>query len=254
MSFDFFNSSNLAWGNKLSAAFNSLNNLADTALGNLVQVASDLEYYSQFLNRNYACPKPYRADMPARSNEIYDIVNGLVLTDIEYSGDELYVFITKYNDSTGKITEAWGGTKLREGYAFVIPAASNNNPEREIRFSQSNIKEPNEILLFQFRLDSNNKIYLVGDVSELKVNPCDCTQYRSMSKGGEIALPYEAQDYEAVCISTRYGAKGSITLNGQTIIKDDTTKNQEHAILYLKKGDKLNGSNISTAFKIKYNR
>lgn len=256
MSFDFFNSSNLAWGNKLSAAFNSLNNLADTALDNLVQVASDLEYYSQFLNRNYACPKPYRADMPARSDEVFNFVKDIApISTLLIMDGNFHISLTKYNDTTGKITNAYGWTKLTEGYAFVVPAASNNSPQREIRFSTSDKSEPNEILLFQFRIDyDKEEIYLVGDISELKVNPCDCTQYRSMSIGEDVMLPYTAESYEVVCISTRYGERGEITLNGQTILKDNTSKNQEHAILYLKKGDKLNGTNISKTFKINYNK
>ena len=53
MSFDFFNTSYLAFGSKLYAAFVTLENLIMEAEDNLEQVKSDQAIYDEYLNKNY---------------------------------------------------------------------------------------------------------------------------------------------------------------------------------------------------------
>ena len=56
MTFNFFNTSRLAFGSKLTAAFKQLNNMMDNSLEAVDRALSDLDYYQQYINKNYRFP------------------------------------------------------------------------------------------------------------------------------------------------------------------------------------------------------
>ena len=58
MPFDFFNLSNLAFGNKLTVAFTQLERLVREASEHIGILIQDLRAYSKYLNRNYIIPEP----------------------------------------------------------------------------------------------------------------------------------------------------------------------------------------------------
>lgn len=256
MSFEFFNTSRLAFGSKLTAAFQQLDNNKTYALENLNRVLSDLDYYQQYIDKNYRVPIPTREGMAVRVNELFAIIDDIVaIKKLEYDNGLLSVEITFFTKNTNKATNAIGSTELKEGYAFVMPSPSNTRLTRNIRFSANNDKTGSEVLLFEFRIGTDNHIYLKGNLTSiLKLYPQDATQYRSLTRGEYITFPYTAQDYECLCV-VGYDNNTYIAVNGQTIIAgggSDKYLNRNHAILYVKKGDVVSG-NINYGFKINYN-
>ena len=258
MSFEFFNTSSLAFGSKLTAAFKQLENSLTYSLENVDNVLSTLEYYQQYIDRNYRVPVPTRPQMAVRTNEIYAVVDEVrKIKQLEYStrDNKFKVNIVFYNSSTHKVTNAVGETTLKKGYAFVSPAPSNNRLTREIRFSSESSTQGSEILLFQYRIDSAGRIFLLGNLVEsLNLYPQDATQYTSLSKSGNLTFPYTAKDYECICVvghRNNFDAK----VNGKSIIKGvggASYTNINHAILYVKKGDVISGT-INFGFRVNYN-
>ena len=256
MTFEFFNTSRLAFGSKLTAAFKQLDNNLYYALQNMDNVLSALSFYDQYKNRNFRAPVPTRGQMVARVNELFALVDDMVtLQELKYEEETFSVKTTFYTKSINRITNAVGSTNLKEGFAFVTIAPSNSRMTRQIRFSSKDDKTGGEILLFGFRIDDNNNIFLKGNLTEtLKLYPQDATQYISLSKGDAITLPYMAQDYECVCL---YGSRNSfsVSINGTEIVKGiggGAYDNFNHVVVYLKKGDEVTGE-IASGFKINYN-
>lgn len=256
MSFDFFNTSALAFGAKLTAAFKTLNNNMGYAIDNLNKVLGDLDYYQQYLNKNYRVPVPTRAGMAARTNEIFALIDKTVnIKHLELENGLFTVEITFFTMNTSRITDAVGSTELKEGYAFVSPTISNSRTSRNIRFSENNSPEGNEILLFGFRIDSKNNIMLKGDLrTNLMLFPQDATQYTSLTKGSNVPNPYTARDYECICC-VGYENNINVKVNNQTIISGSGSEHhpqRRHCIVYLKPNDVLSGT-FEQAFKINYN-
>lgn len=256
MTFEFFNTSRLAFGSKLTAAFKQLNNNMYYALQNIQSILNDLDYYNQYNNRNYRAPVPTRPQMVARVNELFALIDDIVaVQNLKYENNLLNVKITFFTKSINRITQAVGTTSLKEGYAYVTLSPSNTRVVREIRFSSNNDQKASETLLFRFRINNSGRIFLIGNLTTfLGLYPQDATQYTSITKGVDISIPYIAQDYECVCLAG-YRNNFSVYVNGEEIVKGiggGAYDNYNHVVLYLKKGDVVSG-NIRFGFKINYN-
>ena len=256
MTFEFFNTSRLAFGSKLTAAFKQLDNNLYYALQNMDNVLSALSFYDQYKNRNFRAPVPTRGQMVARVNELFALVDDMVtLQELKYEEETFSVKTTFYTKSINRITNAVGSTSLKEGFAFVTIAPSNSRMTRQIRFSSKDDKTGGEILLFGFRIDDNGNIFLKGNLTEnLRLYPQDATQYVSLTKGATVSLPYVAQEYECICL---YGKRNSfsVSINGTEIVKGfggGAYDNYNHVVIYVKKGDEITGE-IESGFKINYN-
>lgn len=256
MTFEFFNTSRLAFGSKLTAAFKQLNNDLYYALQNMDSVLDALSFFDQYKNRNFRAPVPTRGQMVARVNELFALVDDMVtLQELKYEEEIFSVKTTFYTKGINRITNAVGSTSLKEGFAFVTIAPSNSRMTRQIRFSDKDDRTGAEILLFGFRINENGKIFLKGNLSEnLRLYPQDATQYKTLTKGDSITLPYTAQEYECVCLCGRRNAF-SVSINGTEIVKGfggGAYDNFNHIVIYLKKGDTVTGE-IQSGFKINYN-
>jgi len=256
MSFEFFNTSALAFGSKLTAAFKQLESSSIYAIDNLDRVLSDLDYYQQYIDKNYRVPVPTREGMAVRVNEIYAVVDEIAeIKKMEYSNNLLSVEVTFFNKTTNRITNAIGSTELKEGYAYVIPAPSNDRLTRNIRFSSTNDQKASEILLFAFRVDNRGRIFLKGNLTNpLKLYPQDATQYTSLSKGSNLTFPHTATEDECICVVGKRN-NFDVKVNGTSVIYGvggGAYDNINHTILYLKKGDRVSGT-IDFGFKINYN-
>lgn len=82
MTFDFFNTSNLAFGGKLTTAFKQLFNQVEQAQDNIDSVLERQAIYSQYLFKNYIVGQPTNGSNPCRTNEILNLIK-----DINYIGD-----------------------------------------------------------------------------------------------------------------------------------------------------------------------
>lgn len=251
MAFDFFNTSNLAFGSKITSAFNTLNDLADDAMANLDQVFEDQAYFDQFRNRNYQVPIPIRLESPCRTDELYTLVNdAVVIKQLTYAGGKLIVKINLFDKSSNRYTIASGETTLTEGYAYVPMSISNEDASKVINFSNK-VESLQGTLLFRYRIDYNGNINLIGDLSNLMLNVKGYEQYKSLSAGIAVGLPYTATEPECICF---VGQQNNMRLiyNDRDVVIGGGRDNVRHAIIYLNKGDRISGS-ASLVFKINYN-
>lgn len=258
MSFDFFNTSNLAFGKKLAAAFKNLDGLTREAENNLEQLYQDLRIYKQYVNRNYPIPRPAKPDMGCRTNELYDLIDErlFIFNNVSFSSNKLNIDVIIYNTDTNRITHATGNTTIKNGTCYYKESTSNNNPDTTLVFGSENVFNGGQVdnsrgtVLFSYRVDELNNLNIQGDNSKLNVIPLDFTQYSSLAKGASITLPYTAKEPECVCI---IGKMNNIQIkkNGKVICQGYGYDNKRYCITYLKKGDKVEGS-YSSAFKINY--
>lgn len=255
MSFDFFNTSYLAFGSKLYAAFVTLENLVKEAEDNLKQVKSDQAIYDEYLNKNYQVPKPASSSAPCRVDELFDIVNDkpVYIRKLQYVDGVLSVDVGLFNRSNNRITRLIGSTGAKSGYCYYSSeAVSNTNPERELQFVDD-ISKVKGTVLFEYRIDSSNVINIIGSVSSLFLIPSDISPYTSMSLGERVATigSYTTQDYECLCI---IGKENDIlvNLNGTTILKGQGRNDVRHCIVYAKKGATISGT-YAEIYRINYN-
>lgn len=254
MSFDFFNTSYLAFGSKLYAAFVTLENLIKEAKDNVKQVKSDQAIYDEYLNKNYQVPKPSKASAPCRVDELFDIVNDkpVYIRKLQYSNGLLSVDIGLFNRNNNRITRLTGSTGAKLGYCYYsTEAVSNTNPDRELHFVDD-ITRANGTILFEYRIDGSNIINIVGSISNLFLIPNDISQYTNISLDKRVATigSYTAQDYECLCI---IGKENNIEvkLNGTTILKGQGNRCVRHCIVYAKKGTTISGT-YAEIYRIKY--
>ena len=254
MPYDFFNTSNLAFGKRLTSTFISLNNLADSAEENLQQIFADQAIFEQYINRNYLVPMPNRADAACRADEIFDLIDEKnIIKTLEYKSGKLNVEINYFNADTDRMTIAYGSTSIKEGSCYLMQAISNGDPLKELQFYNSDYKGyPQGIHLFDYRIDGRNNINITGATNNLNIKPFDFSQYKSMSKGSNISLPYTAKDYECICVVGKTN-NIDIALNGTRICYGKGDHMVRHTILYLKPNDKVTGT-YSSAFKVYYNK
>lgn len=259
MTFDFFNTSNLAFGKKLTQAFQTLNDLADTSELAVANALQNLEYYKQYGELNYQAPVPTNQTSPVRVNEIFSVVDGYnIFKQLQYKNGLFSVEYIYFTETNSKITLAAGSTTIKEGYAYVAPAITNSSMQRSIRFTKDEGAKGSEILLFQYRIDEDGKIILSGDLqSSLGFYSYDATQYRELAVGNKVELPYTATGYECICVvGTDLNIEAK--LDDTIVLSGRAKSNADHeydytayTVIYMKPKQKLTGV-CSKAFKVKY--
>lgn len=257
MPFNYFNPSNLAFGSKLTTAFTQLNNLADSAEENLEQVLQQQEFLDMYGDKNYPCARPTQPHNPVRSTEFFDLLNDrpIIINKLLYDSETKLIKcdITLFDRVTNRITRGKGETELKEGYCYVRKAVSNTSSLRELTFTEES-SYGQGIELFRFRLDSDDNLNIIGNLTQLNLIPFDSTQYKSLSKGATLAgdsQPYTATDYECVCIVGKH-RDINVKFNGVTILAGQGNVVLRNCILYLKPNDTISGS-YSKIFKVHYN-
>lgn len=250
MSFDFFNTSHLAFGSKLTAAFKRLEKLKNEAELNLKNVLEVQDIYKNYNERNYQIPVPATLDSPCRVDEVFQIIDApFVIKRMERSGGRLYVDILSFNKNTLRITCASGNTDLKEGSAYYEQSISNVATGRDIKFV-SKTKTTTGVKLFDFRIDNNGYICLENATDYIQTS--NYGQYASLSDGGNISLPYTASDYECVVVVGQQ-TDTEIRLNGTRILGYwGSGQDKRFVVCYLRAGDRITG-NASAAFRVKYN-
>lgn len=255
MTFDFFNTSNLAFGAKLTGAFTQLENLANAAESHLEIVDERSRIIDEYINRNYMVARPTNKERPCRTNEIFTLVDDIKfrIDRLEYTDSKIKVKVHIFTSNNSRITVAEGESELKEGFIFYTMAKSNSAVNTELKFVKD-IKEGTGNLLFEYRIDSSNIINIKGsDVANLGLIPKDSSQYTSISKGETIyENEYTAKDYECVCVVGNEN-NISIELNGEKILEGKGNRCLRHCIIYLKPDDRVSGT-FSKLFTIKYNQ
>lgn len=257
MTFDFFETSYLAFGNKLNTAFNTIDNLVKEAQDNLQQVFINQSVMQQYVNRNYRVAKPSQAFNPCRSDELYDLLNDkdVYINTLKYSENRLNVNIFIFNKSNNKVTRLTDSTTLKEGYCFYTESVSNVAPDGNLEFVSAPELGTGK-LLFQYRVDMDNNVCIVGSPTALGLIPNGIHQYTSLSKAtGTLASSnssYTATECMCVCVVGNTNDL-LVKVNGATIMQGQGNSCVRHCILYLQKGDTVSGR-YNNIFRIKYNQ
>lgn len=246
MSFDFFNTSHLAFGTKLYTAFLTLENLAKEAEKNLDQVFQDQKIFDLYMNKNYQVPRPTKPTSPCRVNEVYDFLNdkAVYITKLTYKEEMLKVGINLYNRNNDRITRLTGETTIKEGYCFYkSEAVSNENVDRPLYFAKD-LSEVQGMILFQYRIDNNNIINLIGSTAELGLIPNDINNYTGISLGDTVAginKTYKSHDYECILVVGRTN-NIDVHKNGKRILRGQGNLCMRCCIVYLKPEDVISGT------------
>lgn len=259
MSFEYFNTSHLAFGSKLTRAFRQLEKMFNDANENISIYIQNLDVIGEYVNRNYRCPFPTKPDMAVRCSELFDLINDeYVIKEAEYKDGTLKIALNTFDRDTNRMNIISGSTDLREGYAYYHPSISNTNPASIIEFTQEQ-DSAKGLCLFKYRVDDNNFINIIdgsSDVIDFKIGNMD--KINSISLGNNITLPYTATDYCCVAVfgvKTYYwGTSFSVQLNGETIAESNGDGHKNTCFVYLKPNDVLNASVYSYAKLVNYRR
>lgn len=258
MTFDNFNPGRLGFGKKITSAFNSLDEMLLATQDRLKDITQNTEYYKRFKNNNYQAPKPNKPGMPVRTDEFLDVVDKSdIINNMTFDGTNFSVDVAIYNSNTRRVTRAKGNTTLKSGYAIAILSQSLTNLETTIRFSATDDAFGTERTLFKYRIGTNGKIHLVQPEKYIGCYPFDDTQYTSISAGENLPNPYTANDYECIMATVEHAPEDqwrNICVNGNEYFSHTSPRGtrEQHAILYLKPGDKVTGG-YKNAFRVDYN-
>lgn len=135
MPFDFFNSGYLAFGDKITMAFRSLADRLDSANTNIEVIQSQLDYYNQYIGKNYRVGMPLSASKPVRTKEIFDAleISRILLREVKWDSDSNKFKIALNSISERNIiTCATGESSFVNGICYIKLASTNTSPSQEV--------------------------------------------------------------------------------------------------------------------------
>lgn len=258
MSFEYFNTSHLAFGSKLTRAFRQLEKMCSDAELTIGRYTEDVEYLGEYVNKNYRAPFPMSLSSPVRADEIFDVINDeIIIKEISYKDNIFVASLNYFNRVNNRFTIGKGSTDLKEGYAFMSDSISNMNPTTEIKFVKS-VEQGKGKQLFKFRIDSNNNINIVSHVESIvKFNAGNINHINHIAIGNSLSLPHTATDYEAVIITSNlidWGNNFDVYINGRLMSSSNGYTHRNYFMAYLNPNDTIDASHYSGAYKVIYNR
>lgn len=260
MTYNYFNAGRLAFGKKITAAFNSLNELCNSAEEHVSGITESVKYYAQFANKNYLCPAPSSLTMPARTNEIFDVISGSLKWNLNKVDDTITCSVIYFNNEIRRITRASGSSTMQEAYIIARFSSDLNNFETTLRFSEEDNPSMAEFTLFKYTVD-DGKLFISEPGSDNVYQLVDVASYRSLSIG-QVAIGSYTCNSRAECIFVRttdeslggYGGPFEIKLNGEVIFSLGSGQiTMPFICLYLKRGDVITGTNVGRIYKVSYN-
>ena len=258
MTFDNFNAGKLAFGKKITSAFNTLDELLNATVSRVDDITKNTEYYLQFVNNNYSAPKPTKPTMPVRTDEFLEVLdqrNNIRI--LNWDGSKFNVSMVVFNKATQRCTRLTGSTTIKKGYAIALLSQSLTNLEADIRFSSNANPTNAETVLFQYRIDNNGYVHIINSQEYFGCYPYDDSHYYDVQVGEWLPVPYTSKDYECVIGTVRNAGDNweNLYLNGNLIYGHQRCRQirEQHFILYLKPNDKITG-NVLRMYRVKYLR
>lgn len=255
MGFDFFNTSHLAFGSKLTQAFQELEKQASITEDSLRVVQEYLNLGNVYNNRNYRVAFPAELTSPVRTNELFDILDNCqsYIRELSYKDGTINVSVVLYDQLNNIVTNATGNTSnVLEGYCYVRKAGSNSKTDKDIQFLTKESKSAG-ILLFRYRVDAYGRLQ-IKDINDcMIITPGDDTEYTTLVQSGEFSeSSHKATEFEGVLIVHEGMQANQTILNGQQVYAGYAPNNRVPGILYLKPGDVLSKGRISNCIKFHY--
>lgn len=215
MTFNFFNTSDLAFGGKLTSAFKQLFNSLQQAEDNIDSVLEKQAIYSDYFFKNYIVGEPTNATQPCRTNEILNIIQqkqgainvstqvvdaGLMVTVKANLYDKVNNIVTSLIDTfTVPNTDFRGGiptngTTLNQYFLtkYVYIKLADNNMSMIVNASFTDKKkeelEGGEFLLFILNVNPIGDYTLEQLDPRFKVSVGNFSSYRAVKfKDGNFA-------------------------------------------------------------------
>lgn len=245
MTFDYFNTSYLAFGDKLKKTFKSLGGLLDSGYSKFDSLSNQLSFISNYLNKNYQVQNPIDGDSPCNCGTIYKVLSNSPLGNLTidpYSSGNLkgiQISLTFFNPVTNKLCFVDGAVSSTEdkeiisGSAFLIPSVLNNNFTGKIVFFKSDedkILSSNSIKLFDFNYISEENNIVLNNVSDY-INVIPGTINRAYSNGSVIDI---TEDYIGNPLNSRklIIIRTIQTTNSDIIIKVKYNGDKESTTVY----------------------
>lgn len=192
MTFDFFNTSDLAFGGKLTSAFKQLFNKIEQAEDNIDSVLERQAIYSDYFFKNYIVGEPTNATNPCRTNEILNIIknkkgNISVVLGNDANGNSIATVRANIYDFTNNIVtiiqdsftitkEEWGvevntsvagQKKLFVKRYFYVKLAKDNMSmivDVDVRTDKKTELEEDELLVFLVKVNPYGE-YVIDNVN-----------------------------------------------------------------------------------------
>jgi len=141
MTYQYFNSSLLAFGLNITNVFKSLGKKLDDAYVNLDRAKAILQYNNTFNGKNYMIPEPTSPGSPCRSAEIFSVLSltPCLINEISYNEGIFKIDMILFNTSTNKLTHLTGQRDVSninnpKGYACYQESTNVNTPNKSITF------------------------------------------------------------------------------------------------------------------------
>ncbi len=261
MPFDFFNTSYLAFGDKITRAFRTLGEELDNANKNIEFLQSQLDYINRYTNRNYEVPIPTSSAKATQGQQLYNIFKDTTLLIKEMAINEdggITLNVVRYNPNNHIYTEGTGDSgDLDWGWAILAQARSNNNRNRTIEFVQT---EPVSNKLFKFRIE-NGRINISELADYVNIYPSNyCGHYKDVTLTA-VDNPHTSTGYETVVTESdvvRFNYYTSELTEGDTIggfIKGGSPGRVDCTgcgVGYLYEGEKVENKKGNTVYRIDY--
>lgn len=169
MTFDFFNTSSLAFGKNLTAAFKNLHSQFASAAETFHNSVLAAKYSDYYVDRNYQVPEPTAPDKPCRVGTLLEILKGAYpIGEISISGANLTINSFIYTTANERITNGTGSTTISKGYSYLPLSNTNTRLSRNIVFSEYKMDGTSELELFKYEVVSSSVLKVSNINSELK--------------------------------------------------------------------------------------
>ena len=287
MTYDYFNTSYLAFGDKLKKAFKSLGSLLDNGYKKVDSLSSQLSFVGNYLDKNYQVVYPTGEDNPCNCETIYKLLKSNPISNINISpysltvdeSEELsgiQVGLTFFNPVTDKLCTASGYSttedkEIKSGSCFLLPSVINNNFDGQILFFSKNdtiIVSSTAIKLFDFDYISEEDNIMLSNISEyIELKP---GLYDRSYSGGRV-IDVTDKYYNKALPSRKMLLVKTINTSGNVVIdvtfKGDSNPTTMYSLhpstggkwsnyvlpLYLNEGDIINDNSIiSKVYEVIY--
>ena len=202
MSYDFFNTSNLAFGAKITSAFRQLFASTQQARDNIQSVLDRQAIYSDYLFKNYIVGQPTAKTNPCRTNEILNLIKDLgfikkliiTLNGIgENVADSVLVDANIYNKSYNINTRITGSRTLTASdwhSSDAIHLARANCPDSYIDlFIYYTPAQNNMAMIVEPRITLAKSELQEGEEFLMSVRLLKSGEYSVLSANSKYALP-----------------------------------------------------------------
>lgn len=286
MTFDYFNTSYLAFGDKLKKAFKSLGGLLDNGYKKADSLSAQLSFVGSYLNKNYQVANPNDEDDPCNCETIYKLLRNNPISNInispylltsEFEGLKgIQVSLTFFNPITDKLCTALGystteNKEITSGTCFLLPSVINNNFNGQLLFFDKNetkIVSANAIKLFDFEYISEEDNILLSNISEyIELKPGLYDRPYSTGRVINVTNQYykKALPSRKMLLVKTIDTSGDITIT--VTFKGDSNPTTVYSLhpntggkwnnyilpLYLNEGDIINqSSGISRVYEVLY--